>query len=120
MLKFSIRDLLWLTLVVAMGLGWWLREGQLSAQLHRKTLQAEQWRGVAGGMQSALAIDGWTIVWNRQEARVYLAKRAFSESSGWRTLEAAFCDPDPESFSTFPPRSHNPDDLLPPARDPSK
>ena len=23
-LRFSIRDLLWLTVVVAMGLGWWL------------------------------------------------------------------------------------------------
>jgi hypothetical protein len=35
-LRFSIRDLLWLTLVVALGLGWWLevrprpREGERS------------------------------------------------------------------------------------------
>jgi hypothetical protein len=33
MFRFSIRDLLWLTLVVAMGLGWWLREGQLRADV---------------------------------------------------------------------------------------
>ena len=29
MFRFSIRDLLWLTLVVAMGLGWFVRERQL-------------------------------------------------------------------------------------------
>ncbi len=28
-LRFSVRDLLWLTLVVAMGLGWLMREWQL-------------------------------------------------------------------------------------------
>ena len=33
MFRFSIRDLLWLTLVVAMGLGWFVRERQLQARL---------------------------------------------------------------------------------------
>ena len=32
-LRFSIRDLLWLTLVVALALGWFVRERQLRAEL---------------------------------------------------------------------------------------
>ncbi len=30
-MKFSVRDLFWLVLVVAMGLGWWLERGRASA-----------------------------------------------------------------------------------------
>jgi hypothetical protein len=33
MFKFSIRDLLWLTLVVAVGLGWFVHQWQLNAEL---------------------------------------------------------------------------------------
>ena len=32
-LRFTIRDLLWLTLVVAVAVGWWLNNRQLTAQL---------------------------------------------------------------------------------------
>jgi hypothetical protein len=31
-LRFTIRDLLWLTLVVAMGVGWWLDHSRHSIQ----------------------------------------------------------------------------------------
>jgi len=32
-LRFTIRDLLWLTALVAMGLGWWLDRSQVARQL---------------------------------------------------------------------------------------
>ena len=50
--RFSVRDLLWLTLVVALGLAWGLREWQLWQQTY-------YWRGAAGGMQHALELVGW-------------------------------------------------------------
>jgi hypothetical protein len=37
-LRFTIRDLLWLTLVVAMGLGWWLDHRHLNQQLDIKAV----------------------------------------------------------------------------------
>jgi hypothetical protein len=40
-LRFTIRDLLWLTLVVAMGLGWWLD--------HTDTSQIKSERGAIHG-----------------------------------------------------------------------
>jgi hypothetical protein len=32
-LRFSIRDLLWLTLVVALAVGWWLDHVKLASQI---------------------------------------------------------------------------------------
>jgi hypothetical protein len=34
-LRFSIRDLLWLTLVVALAVGWWIDHQQLSPKMSR-------------------------------------------------------------------------------------
>src|SRR5262252_4317257 len=53
--RFSIRDLLWLTLAVAMALGWWLREGQFNSKLQ----QANKWRGVVGAMEYVMREHGW-------------------------------------------------------------
>ena len=44
MFKFTIRDLLWLTLVVAIGLGWLVRERRLRAEANAAAAQAERWR----------------------------------------------------------------------------
>ena len=44
MFRFSIRDLLWLTVVVAMGVGWLVRDRQLRDEVDRASHQAEVWR----------------------------------------------------------------------------
>ena len=41
-LRFSIRDLLWLTIVVAMGLGWWLDHRQLQNQCEDLKLDVQR------------------------------------------------------------------------------
>jgi hypothetical protein len=42
LMTFSIRDLFWLVLVVAMGLGWWLERGRASTcKAEAKQLQAD-------------------------------------------------------------------------------
>ena len=63
MFRFSVRDLLWLTLVVAVGLGWFIREWQLTAELNQVRNQARKWRGVAGALESVLKGEGWELVW---------------------------------------------------------
>ena len=52
-MRFSIRDLLWVILVVAMGLGWWVSYRTMDARrleavadahrLHRALAAAKQW-----------------------------------------------------------------------------
>lgn len=54
MCRFSVRDLLWLTLVVAVGLGWLVRERQHQAKLDLARERATKWRMAAGALEAAL------------------------------------------------------------------
>ncbi len=58
MCRFTVRDLLWLILTVAMGLGWWVRESDLRAQLESAS---REWRQTAEGLQRVLELDGWAV-----------------------------------------------------------
>jgi hypothetical protein len=66
--RFSIRDLLWLTLVVALALGWFVRERQVMGEL----TQARKWRGVAGALESVLRGEGWELEWYPQLSGVHV------------------------------------------------
>lgn len=59
MFKFTIRELLLLTLVVALGVGWWVRERQLQAEVAK----SERWRDAVGVLESIMLGNGWTIAW---------------------------------------------------------
>jgi hypothetical protein len=43
-MRFSIRDLLWATVVVAMGLGWWVSDRAMEARWFRVSQQAHRLR----------------------------------------------------------------------------
>src|SRR6266508_3549519 len=58
--RFSIRDLLWLTLVVAVALGWFVRERQLRAEVD----EAAKWRLAAGAAEEALDSFGLKVRWH--------------------------------------------------------
>ncbi len=70
MFRFSIRDLLWLTLVVALGLGWWLRERDLRAEVGRASSRADWWRMGAGALEQALRDDHWAVKWDLESSEV--------------------------------------------------
>ena len=53
MFRFTIRELLLLTLVVALGVGWWIDRGRL-AEANRRLRSAEV----------VLLADGYTIDWS--------------------------------------------------------
>jgi len=72
MRRFSIRDLFWLTLVVAMGVGWWLdRERQEDEQERQRATAASavvaaqvektRWRALAGLLAEELESIGYTV-----------------------------------------------------------
>jgi hypothetical protein len=70
MRHFSIRELLWLTLVVALALGWGIREGTLGTKVDRATQRANKWRGATGALERVLKDDGWTVTWKWKESEV--------------------------------------------------
>jgi hypothetical protein len=51
---FSLRDVFWLTLVVGMGVGWWVNSSQLSAD-------RSKWRGRNSALEDALKFNGFEV-----------------------------------------------------------
>jgi len=78
--RFTLRDLLWLTLVVAIGLGWYVRERQhrTNEEQYRETIAnaraanrimsdlRKQAGSAAAEMQSLIEEEGYRIWWIEQ------------------------------------------------------
>ena len=61
-MKFSIRDLLWLTVVVALGLAWWVdRRSQTNGE--------KEWKFYATCLESLLMSDGFEILRDKEWVR---------------------------------------------------
>jgi hypothetical protein len=56
-LSFSLRDVFWLTMVVGMGVGWWVERGSYRFIIHEYT----RWRGAAIYLGSVMERDGWKV-----------------------------------------------------------
>ena len=56
MFRFTIRELVLLTLVVAMGVGWWLDHSALSRR-------ADLWEYRAGAVADWTSGEGWRVEW---------------------------------------------------------
>ena len=54
MFRFTIRDVLWLTVVVAMGLGWWWDR-------HRENSSESLWKRRAESLAEMCREDGWDV-----------------------------------------------------------
>ena len=61
---FSIRDVLWLTLVVAMGLGWFIHQRQLQAEVRQLRTEIMDASAVAIGIwrAGALELEGRKVI----------------------------------------------------------
>lgn len=66
MFKFTIRDVLWLTLVVGLAIGWWLNRLQLRQELAGITKRAE-------AFELLLRWEGW--VWKKNETPLVLERQ---------------------------------------------
>jgi len=70
-MKFSIRDLLLVTVIVALVLGWWA-----DRQFHPNELRAAQrWRTRAGALEEVLHDAGWEVEWEWESVHLTKGKR---------------------------------------------
>jgi hypothetical protein len=65
--QLSLRDLFWLVLVAAMGLGWWLRDGKLKAEIEQLSdqLKSNEWRQRAVKLADYIRSANGTVEWER-------------------------------------------------------
>ena len=72
MFRFSIRELMLLTLVVGLALGWWLDHHRISLAL----ADAMAWRTCAGALEHILDDSGWSIEWDLETDTVHARKKS--------------------------------------------
>jgi hypothetical protein len=61
MFRFTIRELVLLTVVVAMGIGWWV---------DRRPTPAVMWERRASALAEFLRDDGWRISWDAHTVEI--------------------------------------------------
>ena len=98
-LRFTIRDLFWLTAVVALSVGWWLDHTDLKWTT-AKNRDFEAACKAKVQVAESLA-DGWKSTVSRQNARlrrlqVYFSEKHPGERIDWDTVDT-IQDPYPET-----------------------
>jgi hypothetical protein len=66
MFRFTIRDVVLLTVIVGICVGWWTDHRRLRSQLEA----ASVWRTAAGGLEEVLLQMGQTVEWNWERSQV--------------------------------------------------
>ena len=86
-LRFSLRDLLWLELVVALGMGWFVREHALQAAVTEASNRAREWRLGAGGLKRAVESEGWKVDFDFVESKAVISQDGEQDAEGeWRSV----------------------------------
>ncbi len=62
--RFTIRDLLWLTAVVAIGVGWWLDRSKLALHDEQASQQAKKYESLLSVQE---ALDGLVVLHRKLE-----------------------------------------------------
>jgi hypothetical protein len=71
-MRFTIREIVCLTLALGMGLGWWANDRahrNLHRQFEEDTRFAHRWRGCAETLADILEEEGWEIEWELDRVR---------------------------------------------------
>lgn len=70
MFRFTIRELLLLTVIVALAVGWSRRERLLRAEVE----QALRWRTRAGALEYAFKDEGRKVQWRLESSELWLSQ----------------------------------------------
>jgi len=70
MFRFTIRELVLVTVIVAMGAAWWAERRQLNRELS----VAISWQPRAEALEESLQMDGWHIEWDLDNTVLRLTK----------------------------------------------
>jgi len=60
MFRFTIRDVLWLTVVIGLAVGWWINRTHAAKQ-------EQEWINRFNPLTDAVRMEGWEIVWSHTQ-----------------------------------------------------
>ena len=94
--QFTLRDLFWLTLVVALTIGWIISYQRLDSRAERAKAQAQKWRWRTGALEALLNSVGSPVEWliERDQAGIMPpdGRRVFT-TAPTNSLEPKLVDP---------------------------
>ena len=74
MFRLSLREILFLTLIVALITGWVIDRRQLTTANEREAAMAQKWRLCAGAFEHWLKSEGWRVDWELDRANVVISR----------------------------------------------
>jgi hypothetical protein len=96
MLRFSMRELMLVVVIVPLALGWVARERQLRSELN----EAKLWRCRAGALEFALNQRGRFVRWNFKGSEVWV--RDGDGSQSWAHISTTEYQPSSDSTTDWP------------------
>ena len=105
-MKFSIRDLLLVTMIVALAVGWWADHYRIAEENERLERAESQWHVVANSLADAMKENGWKVEIN-----------ADTNGPTWR-MESPDEMPNSQAPAPSPPKKSVPTYGLTPSADP--
>src|SRR4051812_18621932 len=67
---FSLRDLLWLFLVAALMLGWWIDQAKSHTAMDQLQMRVVSASRIAGHFAATLKLEGYKFDWKQDEVTV--------------------------------------------------
>jgi hypothetical protein len=80
--RFTIRDLLWLTLVAAVGAGWFVEQRQGHRREQKLGTELNRLRRAADGMEMVLTQDGWSVSVTKRDDEDYIFMARTNKQGG--------------------------------------
>jgi hypothetical protein len=77
MFRFTIRDVLWLTVVVALSVGWWMDRDRLGQRI---VARDAHWATRNEGLEFVLRQEGWSV---RDDGNRQYASKSGADHYSW-------------------------------------
>jgi len=86
MFRFTIRELVLVTLVVAMGAGWWAHWRQLDSSIQVQSNKLKVWQSRANQLKLGCEQIGYTVTWATDETQTSPVKVVMASDGGSNSL----------------------------------
>ncbi len=84
LLRFTLRDLLWLAVLVGLGLGWWIDRQRSASKLEAAHRSGQYWQRCTITLEQCFSHFNYRVDWDHKAERVSVSEN--------RDMDAFFLD----------------------------